>query len=60
MPFASQAQRRFMYARHPEIARRWRKESGPQRGLPEKSRRRGRRRDRRDEMVERFIAKNRD
>lgn len=26
MPFASKAQMRFMYANHPEIARRWRKE----------------------------------
>jgi len=23
MPFKSEAQRRFMYARHPEIAKRW-------------------------------------
>lgn len=37
MPFASQKQRAFMYARHPEIAKRWRKESGPQKGLPEYS-----------------------
>lgn len=36
MPFKSQAQRRFLYARHPEIAKRWRKESGPQKGLPER------------------------
>lgn len=27
MPFKSEAQRRFMYARHPEIARRWTAES---------------------------------
>lgn len=39
MPFKSQAQRRYMYARHPEIAKRWRNESGPQKGLPERSRR---------------------
>jgi len=38
MPFSSHAQRKFMYARHPEIAKRWRKESGPQRGLPAYSR----------------------
>lgn len=38
MPFRSQRQRRFMYARHPEIAKRWRKESGPQRGLSERPR----------------------
>ena len=27
MPFRSQKQRRFMYARHPEIAKRWTKEA---------------------------------
>ena len=26
MPFKSEAQRRFMYAKHPEIAKRWTKE----------------------------------
>lgn len=36
MPFKSDAQRRLMYAKHPEIAKRWRKESGPQKGLPER------------------------
>jgi len=36
MPFESQAQRRFMYSQHPEIAKRWRKESGHQKDLPEK------------------------
>jgi hypothetical protein len=36
MPFESDSQRRFMYSQHPEIAKRWRKESGPQTGLPEK------------------------
>ncbi len=35
MPFKSQAQRAFMYSQHPEIAKRWRKESGPQKGLPQ-------------------------
>ena len=35
MPFKSQAQRSFMYSQHPDIAKRWRKESGPQKGLPE-------------------------
>lgn len=52
MPFKSQAQRRFMYARHPEIAKRWRKEYGAQKGLPE-------RRDKRDRMVAKFISKHR-
>ena len=27
MPFRSEAQRRYMYARHPEIAKRWAHES---------------------------------
>jgi hypothetical protein len=56
MPFASQAQRRFMYARHPAIAERWRKESGPQRGLPERSKHR--KHDRRQHLVDQFIAKS--
>jgi hypothetical protein len=36
MPFKSDAQRRFMYAKHPGIAKRWRREYGPQTNLPEK------------------------
>lgn len=36
MPFKSDAQRRFMYSQHPGIAKRWRKESGPQKNLPER------------------------
>ena len=28
MPFVSEAQRRFMYAKHPEIAKRWSKKYG--------------------------------
>lgn len=28
MPFRSEAQRRFMWAKHPEIAKRWTKEYG--------------------------------
>ncbi len=35
-PFKSEAQRKFMYAKHPEIAKRWRKEYGPQKNLPKK------------------------
>lgn len=35
MPFASQAQARFMYARHPDIAKRWTREFGGYKGLPE-------------------------
>ena len=34
MPFESQSQRAFMYSQHPTIAKRWRKESGPQKDLP--------------------------
>ena len=33
-PFRSAAQRRFMYAKHPEIAKRWEKET-PKGKLPE-------------------------
>jgi hypothetical protein len=36
VPFKSQQQRKFMYSQHPDIAERWRKESGPQKGLPDK------------------------
>ena len=32
MPFASEKQRRFMHARHPEIAKRWEKE---EKNMPE-------------------------
>jgi hypothetical protein len=34
MPFRSEAQRRYMFARHPEIAKRWAKEYGTPKGLP--------------------------
>ena len=34
MPFKSEAQRAFMYSQHPAIAKRWRKEAGPQKELP--------------------------
>ena len=37
MPFASDKQRAFMYSQHPGIAKRWRKESGPQKDLPERA-----------------------
>lgn len=36
MPFKSQAQRAFLYAKHPAIAKRWQKESGSQPNLPRK------------------------
>lgn len=35
MPFKSQAQRAFMYANHPEIAKRWSAEYPNQGKLPE-------------------------
>jgi len=35
MPFKSQKQRAFMYSQHPEIAKRWEKET-PKKKLPEK------------------------
>lgn len=34
MPFKSQAQRAYLYAKHPEIAKRWEKET-PEGKLPE-------------------------
>ena len=36
MPYVSQAQRRFMHARHPKIAARWDKEYPNQKGLPQR------------------------
>jgi hypothetical protein len=41
MPFQSQAQRRFMYAQHPEIAARWSKETLKIKRLPEKVKKKG-------------------
>jgi len=35
MPYKSEAQRRFMHAKHPEIAERWDKEYPSQGKLPE-------------------------
>jgi hypothetical protein len=34
MPFKSEAQRRFLWMHHPEIAKRWSKEFPHQKGLP--------------------------
>ena len=36
MPFKSEAQRRLMFAKHPEIAKKWAKEYPNQKSLPEK------------------------
>lgn len=38
MPFKSQAQRRFMFAKHPKIASRWAKHTPKGSKLPEKKR----------------------
>jgi len=35
MPFQSKAQQRYLYAKHPEIAKRWSKEYPKQGPLPE-------------------------
>ncbi len=35
MPFQSEQQRKFMYAKHPEIAKRWSKEFPTQKKLPQ-------------------------
>lgn len=35
MPFESKAQQRFMFARHPKIAKRWAAETGDFKDLPE-------------------------
>jgi hypothetical protein len=36
MPFKSRAQRRFMYAKHPKMAKEWEKETPKGKALPEK------------------------
>jgi len=43
MPFKSKAQQRFMFARHPEIAKRWAKKYGVPESLPEKKLRKAKR-----------------
>lgn len=35
-PFVSKKQRRFMFAKHPKIAKKWSKKYGKQKNLPEK------------------------
>lgn len=37
MPFRSEAQRKFMYAKHPKIAARWSKETPKGKPLPKKA-----------------------
>lgn len=36
MPFKSQAQRRFMYSQHPQLAKRFEKETPKNKKLPQK------------------------
>lgn len=36
MPFKSKAQRRFMYAKHPEMAKEWEEKTPKGKKLPEK------------------------
>ncbi len=38
MPFKSEAQRKFMYAKHPKIAKKWAKKYGNPKNLPKKAR----------------------
>lgn len=47
MPFQSERQRRFMYANHPEIARRWTAVYGSKPRKKRKAKRRGRKTDHR-------------
>lgn len=39
MPFRSQQQRKFLYSQHPEIAKRWEKETPKGRKLPKRAKR---------------------
>lgn len=41
MPFKSEAQRKMMYAKHPEVAKRWEKETPKGKALPKKVSKRG-------------------
>jgi len=43
MPFKSRAQRGWMYANHPEMAKRWEKETPKGRRLPKKVVKKGKR-----------------
>lgn len=39
MPFKSEAQRKMMYAKHPQMAKRWEKETPKGKALPKKVKR---------------------
>ena len=41
MPFRSRAQRRYLYAKHPAMAKRWAKHTPSGKRLPERKRKRG-------------------
>ena len=41
MPFQSKAQQGFLFSKHPEIAKRWAKETPHMAGLPEHAGRKG-------------------
>jgi hypothetical protein len=41
MPFESEAQRKFLWWKHPEIARRWAKKYGTPKNLPEHKKKKG-------------------
>jgi hypothetical protein len=43
MPFRSQAQRRFLFAKHPRIAKKWAKHTKNVKALPERKRTKPRR-----------------
>ena len=41
MPFKSQAQRKFMYAKHPEMAQEWEEKTPKGKKLPKKAAKKG-------------------
>lgn len=43
MPFVSQAQRKFMYAKHPKLAKKWEAKTPKGKSLPEKVKTNGKR-----------------
>lgn len=42
MPFKSKAQQKFMFAKHPKIAKRWADETKSMKSLPKKAAKKGR------------------
>lgn len=41
MPFKSKAQRRFMYAKHPRVAKKWEAHTPKGKNLPERKKKKG-------------------